>query len=121
VADDELLEMLAAEAKRRTPPVKKSLKKLAKASKPDPDAVEELRVEVHGLKGAALVLGQNHLGRLADRAEQLLAAAARDGTVDPELAAKLSEAMDAFEAGAAAASRGEPEPASVPDSLVALS
>ena len=49
--------MLAAEANRRVPPMKKSLKKLAKGSKPDPDAVEELRVEVHGLRGAALVIG----------------------------------------------------------------
>jgi chemotaxis protein histidine kinase CheA len=121
VNEPELLEMLATEAQRRVPPAKKSLKKLAKAGTPDPEGIEELRVEVHGLKGAALVIGQDHLGRLAERAEQLLVAAAKDGTVEPELATKLSDAMDAFQAGAEAAAKGEPEPVSVPDSLVALS
>jgi chemotaxis protein histidine kinase CheA len=121
VADDELLGMLAAEADRRVPPMQKSLKQLAKGSGPDPEAIEELRVEVHGLKGAALVIGQDHLGRLAERAEQLLAARADEGTMEAELAGKLSSAMDAFQAGAQAAARGEPEPASVPDALVALS
>ena len=118
---DELLEMLAAEANRRVPPMKKSLTKLAKGSKPDPDAIEELRVEVHGLKGAALVIGQDHLGHLADRTEQLIVARTKEGTIDPDLAAKLAGAMEAFRAGAEAAAAGEPEPASVRDSLVALS
>jgi chemotaxis protein histidine kinase CheA len=118
---DELHEMLAAEADRRVPPMQKSLRKLAKATKPDPDAVEELRVEVHGLKGAALVIGQDHLGRLAERAEQLLAARAGEGTIDPELAGRLGGAMDAFREGARAAAEGESEPSSVPDALVALS
>ncbi len=113
--------MLAKEADRRVPAVKKGLRKLAKASKPDPDKVEELRVEVHGLKGAALVIGEDHLGRLAERAERLLAARTDDGTIDAALAARLSEAMDAFREGSQAAADGEPEPDSVPESLVALS
>jgi chemotaxis protein histidine kinase CheA len=120
VGDEELLEMLAAEANRRVPPMKKSLKKLAKGSEPDPDAVEEIRVEVHGLKGAALVLGEQRLGQLAERAEQLLAANTADGALDPEFAAPLTEAMDAFQAGADAAAAGEPEPPSVAEALVAL-
>lgn len=111
--------MLAAEANRRVPPMKQSLNKLAKGSKPDPDAVEELRVEVHGLKGAALVIGEQRLGRLAERAEQLLGAAT-DGALDLELAAPLTEAMDAFQAGAEAAAAGKPEPRSVAEALVAL-
>jgi chemotaxis protein histidine kinase CheA len=121
MADDELLGMLATEADRRVPPMQKSLKKLATGSETHPDAIEELRVEVHGLKGAALVIGQDHLGRLAERAEQLLAARAKEGTIDAELAGKLADAMDAFRAGARAAANGDPEPGSVPDALVALS
>ena len=112
--------MLAAEANRRVPPMKKSLKKLAKGSEPDPDAVEEIRVEVHGLKGAALVLGEQRLGQLAERAEQLLAANAADGALDPEFAAPVTEVMDAFQVGAEAAAAGEPEPPSVAEALVAL-
>ena len=96
-------------------------RKAAKSGKPDPEKVEEMRIEVHGLKGAALVIGQDHLGRLAERAEQLIAARASEGTIDPELANKLVEAMEAFQAGAEAAAKGEPEPQSVPDALVALS
>ena len=85
--------MLAAEADRRVPPLQKSLEKLAKGSKPDAEAIEELRVEVHGLKGAALVIGEQRLGRLAERAEQLLSASEKEGTLDAELAGKLSDSM----------------------------
>ena len=92
--------------------MKKILKELAKGSGPDPDVVEELRVEVHGLKGAALVTGEQRFGRLAERAEQLLAANAVGGALAPELAAPLTE-VDAFQAGADAAAAGEPEPPSV--------
>ena len=112
--------MLAAEADRRVPPLQKSLKKLAKGSNPDSEAIEELRVEVHGLKGAALVIGEQRLGRLAERAEQLLSASEKEGTLDAELAGKLSDSMDAFQAGARAAAKGDPEPPSVADALVAL-
>ena len=112
--------MLAAEADRRVPPMQKSLKKLAKGTKPAPGAIEELRVEVHGLKGAALVIGQQRLGRLAEGAEQVLSASEREGTLDAGLAGKLLDSMDAFQAGARAAAKGDPEPPSVADALVAL-
>ena len=112
--------MLAKEAERRVPPLKKKLATLGQSHVPDPDAVEEARVEVHGLKGAALVVGQQQLGRLAERTEQLLAARTAEGTIDPDLAGRLGEAMDAFEAGAGAAARGEPEPPAVAEALVAL-
>lgn len=112
--------MLAAESRRRVPAIQQSLKKLSRASSPDSDAVEEMRVEVHGLKGAALVIGQHRLGQLADRAEQLLAANAAEGGIDLELAAQLTDVLDAFKAGADAAAAGEPEPPSVAEALVAV-
>ena len=118
---DELLDMLAAEAQRRVPGIKKGLKKAGSSHVADPEKVEELRVEVHGLKGAALVVGQKQLGRLAERAEQLLAAASGDGVISEQLAGDLTQAAEAFQAGAEAAAKGEPEPQSVPDALVALS
>lgn len=120
MAEPELNEMLAKESDRRVPAVKKGLSKLAKASEPNSAKVEEMRVEVHGLKGAAMVIGQNQLGRLAERAEQLLTARAKEGTIDADLAARLSAAMDAFQEGSKAAADGDPEPPSVSDALVAL-
>ena len=66
------------------------------------------------------MIGQQQLGRLAERAEQLLAARTAEGTIDPDLADRLGEAMDAFQAGARAAADGEPEPPAVAEALVAL-
>ena len=112
--------MLAKEAERRVPPLRKKLATLGQSRVPDPDAVEEARVEVHGLKGAALVIGQQQLGRLAERTEQLLASRTAEGTIDPDLADRLGEGMDAFQAGARAAADGEPEPPAVAEALEAL-
>ena len=117
---DELLEMLAAEADRRLGPIRDALDRLAAASEPDRDAVEALRVEVHGLKGAALVIGQAHLGALARRAEDAIAARLGAGTIDGDLAGKLSDAMDAFGEGARAAADGRDEPKSVAAAEAAL-
>ena len=66
------------------------------------------------------MIGQQRLGRLAERAEQLLAANAVGGGIALELAAPLTDVLDAFQAGADAAAAGEPEPPSVAEALVAL-
>jgi chemotaxis protein histidine kinase CheA len=117
---DELLQMLAAEADRRVPPFREGLDRIAGASEPDRDAVEALRVEIHGLKGAALVIGQDHLGALARKAEDAIAARLGAGTVGEELAQQLSDAAEAFGEGARAAADGKPEPASVAKAQAAL-
>ena len=117
---DELLQMLAAEADRRVPPFRKGLGRIAGASEPDRDAVEALRVEIHGLKGAALVIGQEHLGALARRAEDAIAARLGAGTIGEDLAKQLGDAAEAFGKGAHAAAEGKPEPPSVAKAEAAL-
>ena len=112
--------MLAQETDRRVPGINKSLKRLAESSDPDSIGVEDLRVEVHGLKGAAMVVGQVRLGDLAKRAEKALADRADQGTIDPDLAGRLAAAVEAFHEGTRAAADGDPEPASVAASLAAL-
>lgn len=121
MADENLAEMLAAEAGRRVPAVKDRLQQLAGAEEPDPAMIEEARIEVHGLRGAALVTTQESLGELAARAEQLLTSAVEAGKLDDDLAVRLAAAMDAYREGARAAAAGDPEPPSVPESLAALS
>lgn len=117
---DELLNMLATESDRRLPAIRDALDRLAAAAEPDRDAVEALRVDVHGLKGAALVIGQQHLGDLARRAEDAVAARLGAGTIDGDLAARLRDAMDAFGEGAHAAAEGRDEPPSVAAAEAAL-
>jgi len=112
--------MLAKEADRRVPAVTKALKKLEHSHEPDPSAIEAMRVEVHGLKGAAMVIGEAHLGRLAERAEKLLAARIEPGTIDAGLNGRLTAAVVAFHEGAHAAADGQPEPPSVAQALGAL-
>jgi chemotaxis protein histidine kinase CheA len=120
VGDTELLEMLAQETDRRVPGINNGLQRLAESSDPDPPGVEGLRVEVHGLKGAAMVIGQVRLADLAKRAEKALADRADQGTIDPDLAGRLTAAVEAFQAGTHAAANNHPEPASVAESLAAL-
>jgi chemotaxis protein histidine kinase CheA len=117
---DELLQMLAAEADRRVPPFRAGLERIAGASEPDRDAVEALRVEIHGLKGAALVIGQDQLGALARRAEDAIAARLGAGTIGEDLAKQLGDAADAFGEGARAAAAGELPPPSVAAARAAL-
>jgi chemotaxis protein histidine kinase CheA len=120
VADDELLAMLAAEAGRRTPPLIEGLESLAASSEKDSGRVEELRVEAHGLKGAALVVGQDRLADLAKEIEQFLAGCVDTGVIQPGAAAALIAASSAFNEGAQAAAEGVAEPSSVGESLAAL-
>ena len=113
--------MLAAEAARRTPPIIDGLEKLAGSDQKDSALIEELRVEAHGLKGAALVVGQNRLADLAREMEQYLAASVDTGLIKPGAAAALIAGASAFSEGAQAAAEGVAEPSSVGESLAALS
>jgi chemotaxis protein histidine kinase CheA len=118
--DPELLTMLAAEAERRGPTIIGGIEDLAGSGDKDPDRIEALRVEVHGLKGAALVVGQNRLADLARELEQFLAGCAETGQIQPGAAGTLVAAASAFREGAEAAAEGVGEPSSVGDSLEAL-
>jgi chemotaxis protein histidine kinase CheA len=120
VAEDELLGMLAAEAGRRTPAIIEGVEALASSGEKDPDRVEKLRVEAHGLKGAALVVGQNRLADLAKAMEQFLAGSVDTGRIKPGAAAALVAGASAFDEGAQAAAEGVAEPSSVGESLAAL-
>jgi chemotaxis protein histidine kinase CheA len=121
MADSELLAMLAAEAGRRGPTIITGIEQLAASGDKDPDRIEELRVEAHGLKGAALVVGQDRLADLARLIEQFLAACIDSGRINPGNAAAVVTATSAFTEGAQAAAEGVGEPSSVSDSLNALS
>src|SRR4029453_11503996 len=72
VGDPELIRMLAAEADRRCPAIIAGIEALAASGEKDPDRIEQLRVEAHGLKGAALVVGQERLRGLPPPTEGLL-------------------------------------------------
>jgi chemotaxis protein histidine kinase CheA len=120
VGDEELLTMLAAEAGRRTPLIIEGLEALATPGEKDPDRIEKLRVEAHGLKGAALVVGQNRLAELAREIEQFLAGCVDTGRIKPGAAAALVAGASAFNEGAQAAAEGVGEPSSVGESLAAL-
>jgi chemotaxis protein histidine kinase CheA len=120
LADDELLGMLAAEAGRRTPTIIDGLESLAASGEKDSERIEELRVEAHGLKGAALVVGQTRLADLAKEMELFLAACVDTGRIKPGAAAALIAGASAFNEGAEAAAEGVAEPSSVGESLAAL-
>ena len=120
MADTELLRMLAAEAERRGPTIISGIEKLAGSGDKDSDRIEELRVEAHGLKGAALVVGQERLADLARLIEQFLVGCMDDGRVNPADAAAVVTATSAFTEGAEAAAEGVGEPSSVRDCLSAL-
>jgi chemotaxis protein histidine kinase CheA len=119
--DPELLRMLAAEAERRSPTIISGIEELAASGDRDPERIETLRVEAHGLKGAALVVGQERLADLAKAIETFLADCVSAGQVNPSGAAAVVTATSAFTEGAQAAAEGVREPSSVSDSLDALS
>ena len=119
--DPELLRMLAAEAERRSPTIIGGIEELAASDQSDPERIETLRVEAHGLKGAALVVGQDRLAELAKGIEQFLRGCVESGRVNPSGAAAVVTATSAFTEGAQAAAEGVGEPSSVGDSLEALS
>jgi chemotaxis protein histidine kinase CheA len=120
VGDPELIRMLAAEADRRCPAIIAGIEALASSGEKDPDRIEQLRVEAHGLKGAALVVGQERLADLARRIEDFLANCIEAGRLKPSPAATVVAAASAFNEGAQAAAEGVGEPKSVRESLSAL-
>jgi chemotaxis protein histidine kinase CheA len=120
VSDPELLTMLASEADRRSPEIIAGIEALAASGEKNPDRIEELRVEAHGLKGAALVVGQERLADLAKRIEVFLTECAKSGRIKPGSAATVVAAASAFNEGAQAAAEGVTEPSSVGESLAAL-
>ena len=120
MGDDELLNMLATEAERRTPTVIDGIETLVSSGEKDSARIEELRVDVHGLKGAALVVGQERLADLAKGMEQFLAGCVDTGQIKPGAGAALIAGASAFNEGAQAAAEGVAEPSSVGESLAAL-
>jgi chemotaxis protein histidine kinase CheA len=120
MADPELLTMLAAEAERRCPTIIAGVEELAASGEKDSRRVEELRVEAHGLKGAALVVGQERLAELAKLIEEFLAGCVDSGQINTSSAAAVVSAASAFTEGAQAAAEGVGEPSSVRDSLQTL-
>src|ERR1051325_8352917 len=104
--DPELLRMLAAEAERRSPTIISGIEQLAASDERDPERIEALRVEAHGLKGAALVVGQDRLADLAKLIEQALAEATKSGEIKPATAANMIAGASAFNEGAHAAAEG---------------
>ena len=93
---------------------------LAGAEEPDPAGVEAVRVEAHGLKGAAMVVGQPSLAELGEKLEIALVQRQGSGTIDTELAASLTAGVKALREGARAVAAGEDEPPSVGDAIEAL-
>jgi chemotaxis protein histidine kinase CheA len=112
--------MLAAEAERRTPTIIAGIEALASSGEKDAGRIEELRVEAHGLKGAALVVGQDRLADLARKIEQYLADRRDAGQISPTAAATVVAAASAFTEGAQAAAEDVAEPSSVRESLDAF-
>jgi chemotaxis protein histidine kinase CheA len=120
MGDPELLTMLAAEADRRSPVIIAGAEALVSSGEKDPDRIEQLRVEAHGLKGAAQVVGQERLADLARRLETFLADCAQTGRIKAGEAATVIAAASALNEGAQAAAEGVGEPKSVRESLAAL-
>ncbi len=112
--------MLAAEAERRTPTIITGVEALAASGEKDSARIEEFRVEAHGLKGAALVVGQNRLADLARKIEQYLADRRDSGGISTGEAATVVAAASAFIEGAQAAAEDVAEPSSVTESLEAF-
>ncbi len=112
--------MLAAEAERRSPTIIAGVENLAGSGESDPGRIEALRVEAHGLKGAALVVGQERLADLAKGIEEFLRGCLESGEINPAAAAAVITATSAFTEGAQAAAEGVGEPSSVADSLETL-
>ena len=116
----ELLDMLASETDRRCETIIKGVEGLAESDSSDADQFESLRVEAHGLKGAALVVGQPRLAELAQRIEAVFAERSGAGTISADLAADVITAARALHEGALAAAHDTDEPASVAQSLELL-
>ena len=115
MGDNDLLEMLVAETDRRRETILRGVEELAASGESDPN-----RVEAHGIKGAAMVVGQDRLAELALRIEEALAAQTKSGEITTSLAASIVAGVSALHEGAEAAAEGIAEPSSVSRSLEAL-
>jgi HPt (histidine-containing phosphotransfer) domain-containing protein len=111
--------MLATETDRRSKPLIEGVEQLARSG-PDPAKVEELRVDAHGIKGAAMVVGQPRLAELARLIEDALASRSQSGELDADIAAKLVTAVTALHEGTQAAAQDTDEPPAVEASIKAL-
>lgn len=119
-SEPELLEMLAGEADRRTEAIISGIEKLIEARGADPEAVERLRREAHGLKGATSVVGQTRLAALSALIESTLKARREEGTIDPTTARALIEGASALREGSRAAADDSTEPPSVAAAIESL-
>jgi chemotaxis protein histidine kinase CheA len=117
MAETDLLDMLASETDRRADTIIDGVEKLAGSGESDSARVEELRVEAHGLKGAALVVGQSRLGELAEQLERFFAERMDSGRIAPKEAAVAVAAVSSLDEAAKAVAEGGPEPPSVAESL----
>jgi chemotaxis protein histidine kinase CheA len=117
VGETELLDMLAAETDRRTSTICDGVKRLADSGDADPKLVESLRVEVHGIKGAALMVGQHRLAQIGAWVEDTLAERIDSGLIEKDLGATIVGYVEAIQEGAHAAAAGKDEPSSVGRSL----
>jgi chemotaxis protein histidine kinase CheA len=120
MVESEILDMLATEADCRVPTIVKGLRDLAASGEKDPERIEELRVDAHGLKGAAMVVGQSRLAELGERVEIALLQRIGPGTIQPTLATRMVAAITAFRDGAKAAAEERAEPPSVDAALSEL-
>jgi HPt (histidine-containing phosphotransfer) domain-containing protein len=116
----DLLDMLASETDRRCATIVGGVEELAGSNAADSKRIETLRVEAHGLKGAALVVGQERLADLAREIELTFAECQPKGTISVPLSAKLIAATSALHEGAQAVAEGIDEPPTVADALAAL-
>jgi chemotaxis protein histidine kinase CheA len=117
MGDTDLLDMLASETDRRAGAIIEGVEELAGSGRSDSARVEELRVEAHGLKGAAMVVGQSRLGELAERLERFFAERTDSGRIERKEAATAVAAVSSLDEAAQAVAEGSPEPPSVTESL----
>jgi chemotaxis protein histidine kinase CheA len=117
MGETDLLDMLASETDRRADTIIDGVEELAGSGRSDSARVEELRVEAHGLKGAAMVVGQSRLGELAERLERFFAERTDSGRIGPKEAATAVAAVSSLDEAAKAVAEGSPEPPSVTESL----
>jgi chemotaxis protein histidine kinase CheA len=121
MAETDLLDMLASETDRRAGAIIGGVEELAGSGDSDSARVEALRVEAHGLKGAAMVVGQSRLGELAEQLERFFADRIDSGRIEPKEAASAVAAVSSLDEAAKAVAEGGPEPPSVAESLRRLS
>lgn len=120
MGESELLDMLAKETDRRTSTICDGVDRLAKSGDADSKQVESLRVEVHGIKGAALMVGQHRLAKIGTWVEDTLAERIDSGIIEEDLGERIVDYVKAIQDGAHAAAEGKDEPSSVGNALDAI-